>query len=136
MEEVKIHTGTRIKLKRVDESALPEDFLARLREFAHSDKRILAVFIFALHSEGHEAQTSIALAIKSRLFSAKNEDFLRIVDEVQLLLPEDLAVNLYRYGTSEMLAQYCASTVQPTYLRTASWLKKQKKKYGQEGVGH
>ena len=130
MEEVRIHTGARVKLKKVDESSLPEDFLARIREYAHGDTRIQAVFIFSLHSEGQEAQTSIALAIKSGLFSAKNEDFLQIVDEVQLLLPEDLAVNLYRYGISEMLTRYCASQVEPTYLRSASWLKKQQKKYG------
>ena len=129
MEEVKIHTGTRVKLKRVDESLLPQKFLAELRDFVHADDRVLAVFMFALETEDSDEQNCMALAVKSGLFSARNEDFLEIVQEIQLLLPEDMGVNLYRYGSSEMLAQYCATKVEPVYLRSTDWLEKQRRKF-------
>ena len=40
MDKTKIHTGTRIKLKKIDENVFPGDFLARIREFAHGEKII------------------------------------------------------------------------------------------------
>ncbi len=129
MGEVKIHTGTRVKLKGVDEESLPGAFLARLREFAHADTRIEAIFLFAIQLEEQPEQMSLAIALKKAFFSPKNEEFLQIVDEIQLLLPEDLAINLYRFGASDFLASYCAHTVEPTYLRGSAWLKKQQTKY-------
>ncbi len=130
MDEVRIHSGSRIKLKRVEEGALPQDFLERLREYAHKEERIEAIFMFALQSEGREDQLSMAVAVKTGLFAKPEEVFLQIVDEVQMLLPEELPMNLYRFGASEFLARYCASNLEPVFLRSASWLDKQRKKLG------
>ncbi len=129
MGEVKIHTGTRVKLKGIEETSLPESFLTHVREFAHKDRRIEAVFLFAIQLEDQPEQTSMAIALKKTFLAPKNEEFLQIVDEIQLLLPDDLAINLYRFGTSDFLAGYCAHSVEPIYLRSASWLKKQQSKY-------
>ena len=132
MEEVRIHSGSRVKLKRIDEGGLPREFLERLKEYAHKEERIEAVFTFALQSEGREEQVSLAVAMKSKLFGNPDEDFLQVVDEIQMLLPEDLAVNLYRFGASDLLARYCAHQLEPLYLRSAAWLDKQRKKLGPE----
>lgn len=129
MDETKIHTGTRIKLKKIDEGSLPQDFLAAMREFAHGEVKIQAVFLFALQQEDQASQPSMVIAIKSGLFSSGNEEFLNIVDEIQLILPEDLSLNLYRFESSEVLAQYCSNSVEPLYLRSASWFEKQRRKY-------
>lgn len=129
MNEVKIPSGTRIKLKRITEEVLPPNFISRLKEFAHGDERIQATFIFAIEPEGAEPQPSLMIAVKSGLFSAKKDEFLQIVDEVQFFLPEDLPLNIYRFGDAEMLTKYCATRVDPVYLRSAAWLQKQRKKY-------
>ncbi len=128
MEEVRIHSGSRIKLKRVDESALPRDFVVQLREYAHKEERIEAVFLFALQSEDREEQLSMAIALKSGFFAKNDETFLQVVDEVQMLLPAELPMNLYRFGAAEQLARYCAHSVEPLYLRRSAWLEKQRKK--------
>jgi hypothetical protein len=129
MNEVKIHSGTRIKLKRIQEEALPPSFVSRLKEFAHGDDRIQAVFIFAIETEAAPAQPCLSIAVKSGFFAGKNDGFLQIVDEVQLFLPDDLAVKIYRFGESETLTRYCLDRVDPVYLRSAAWLQKQRKKY-------
>jgi hypothetical protein len=130
VEEVRIHSGSRIKLKRVDADRLPRDFVERLREYAHREERIQAIYVFALEPEGQAEQVSVALAIKSGLFAKKDESFLQVVDEIQMLLPEDLPINLYRFGASEFLARYCLSHLEALYLRSASWEAKQRKKLG------
>ena len=130
MDEVKIHSGTRIRLKKIQEDSLPPGFVERLREYAHKEERILAVFVFAVQAEDQDEQPSMAVAVKSGLFDKKDEGFLQIVSEIQFMLPEDFAVNLYRFGTPEVLATYCVKNVEPLYLRSATWLEKQKKKYG------
>ena len=132
VEEVRIHTGSRVKLKRIDEGGLPRDFVERLREFAHKEERIDAVYAFLLQSEGREEQLSLAVAIRSKLFGKPDEDFLKVVDEIQMLLPEDLAVNLYRFGASDFLARYCTHHVEPLYLRSTTWLEKQRKRFSPE----
>jgi len=132
VEEVKIHSGSRVKLKRIDEGGLPHEFLDRLRDYAHKEERIEAVFAFALQSEGREEQVSLAVAIRAKIFGKPDEDFLQVVDEIQMLLPEDLAINLYRFGASDLLARYCAHHVEPLYLRSAAWLEKQRKKLSPE----
>lgn len=132
MGEIKIHSGTRVKLKGIEEDSLPGPFLLRLREFAHGDNRIEAVFLFAIQLEDQPEQVSLAIALRKVFFSPKNEEFLQIVDEIQMLLPEDLAVNLYRFDSSAFLATYCAHSVEPIYLRSSSWLKKQQSKYAKE----
>ena len=129
MDETKIHTGTRIKLKKIDEGVLPENFLARVREFAHGGKLIQGVFLFSLQQGEENPQPSMVIAIKSGLFSSGNEEFLNIVDEIQLILPEELAINLYRFEASDVVARYCAHSVEPLYLRSDAWIEKQRKKY-------
>lgn len=126
MDQTKIHTGTRIKLKKIDESVLPEDFLARVREFAHGEASIQAVFLFALQQESGIPQPSMVIAIKSGFFSKGNEEFLLIVDEIQLLLPDDVSLNLYRFESSDVVARYCAHSVEPLYVRSTAWLEKQR----------
>lgn len=128
MEEVKLHTGTRIKLKQYDERQLPAGFLARLREFAHQDTRIQAVYVFAVQPDDQPPQPSMAIALKSGLFDRRDEGFLQIVDEIQLMLPDELSLNLYRFGASDLLARYCVDSVEPVYLRSAAWVDKQRKR--------
>lgn len=129
MDEVKIHSGTRVKLKRVDEDAVPAGFLTKLREFAHGESGILAIFLFAVEPEGQEVQLSLAVALKSRPFRRQGEEFLRIVEEIQMMLPEDLGINLYRFGSSDQLATFCVTSLEPVYLESASWLAKQRRKH-------
>lgn len=131
MDQTKIHTGTRIKLKKIDETALSEDFLASIRTFAHGDSKIQAVFLFSLQQEAEIPQPSMVIAVKSGFFSQGNEEFLNIVQEIQLILPEDLALNLYRFEASDVVAGYCANSVEPLYLRDPTWLEKQRKKYAE-----
>jgi hypothetical protein len=129
LDQVKIHTGTRIKLKHVDEDVLSRDFALKLKEFAHKDERVVGIFLFALQPGDGAEQLSLAVAIKSGLFKRnQEEDFLGVVDEIQLMLPDDLAINLYRFGSSDFLAKYCVENVEPLYLQDAAWLVKQRKK--------
>lgn len=129
MDEVKIHSGTRIKLKHVDPDDLPTEFLERLRNFAHTDERIQAIWFFAIQAETEAEQSSLAIAVRSgSLFAKKDDGFLQIVDEIQMMLPDDLAVNIYRFGASDLLARFCLENVEPLYLRSTAWLEKQRKK--------
>jgi hypothetical protein len=128
VEEVKIHSGTRIKLKHINESELPSEFVSRLREFAHKDDRILAIFFFGIQPEDQAEQPSMAVAVKKGLFGSSEERFLSVVDEIQMLLPDDLALNLYRFGASDFLTRYLVADLDPLYLRSSSWLAKQKKR--------
>lgn len=129
MEEVKIHSGTRVKLKHIDEDVLPIEFVTRLKEFAHKDERIMAVYFFAIQAEAQTEQPSMAIALKAPLFGKSDESFLHVVDEIQMLLPDDLAINLYRFGASDFLARYCVENLEPVYLRASAWLDKQRKRY-------
>lgn len=128
MEQVKLHTGTRVKLKQYDEHELPAAFLGRLREFAHHDTRIQAVYVFAVQPDEQEPQPSMAIALKTGLFDRRDESFLQIVDEIQLMLPANLPLNLYRFGASDLLARYCVESVEPVYVRSTAWLDKQRKR--------
>jgi hypothetical protein len=130
MEEVKIHSGTRVKLKRINETHLEPDFLERLRDFAHRQEEIEAVFLFAIEAEGAQEHPAMAIAMREHWLSRKSEEFLRLVDEIQLLLPADFAVNVYRFDASDIIAHYCLDNLQPLYLRSEPWLKRQKKKLG------
>jgi hypothetical protein len=122
MEETRIRSGTRVKLKRVDAENLPRRFLDDLVHLASSDARVVAVFLFALEPEGLPAQLSLALALKSRAFGKKDEDFLRLVEDIRGILPEDLGVNLYRYGSTEQLASFCAHSLEPLYVAHPQWI--------------
>jgi hypothetical protein len=129
VEQVKIHTGTRVKLKHIDEDALPQGFLLKLKEYAHQHTRVQALYVFAIEPEAQVEQPSMAVAVKSGLFGKEEQSFLEVVDEVRLLLPEELSLNLYRFGASETLARYCVDNLEPVYLRSAAWLEKQRKRY-------
>ncbi len=131
MDEVRIHSGTRVKFKHINESVLPQDFVLRLKELALKGSRVEALFLFAVEPEGQPEQPSLAVAIKTGLFSTKRseEGFLQIVDEIQLMLPSDLPLNLYRFGASEVLTRYCLRSLEPVFLRSAAWLDKQMKRF-------
>ncbi len=129
MSEVKIHSGTRVKLKKVDEETLDGKFLVRLQELAHNTENVAAVFFLAMQRDEGPENLCLAIAIKKRIFGDGNEEFLQFVDEIQIILPEDLPLNIYRFGTSDFLTSFCAHKVDPCHLRSRSWLEKQKKKY-------
>ena len=129
MDEVKIHSGTRVKMKKLDEDTLSPDFYTSLREFALKQESVEAVYLFALQPEGQEEQICLALAIRKTFFGKQDEEFLRLVDEVQLLLPSDLSLNLYRFGASDLLARFCLESLEPAYVSGPNWLGKQVKKY-------
>jgi hypothetical protein len=129
VEEVKIRSGTRVKLKHVDEDVLPQSFVIKAKEYAHKDERILAVYFFAIQVGDQDEQPSMAVAIKAGMFKKQDEVFLQVVDEIQMILPEDLSINLYRFGAAELLTKYCVENLEPIYLRSQAWLDKQRKKY-------
>ena len=133
MDEVRIHTGTQIKLKRVDEATVPGEFLERLRELAHREDTVQAVYLFAIEIPGRGEQLSLGLGLSKRLFRRKDEDFMRIVNEIQLILPEDMPVNLYRLESSVPVARYCLGELEPVYLKSASWREKMVRQLSREG---
>ncbi len=129
MSEVKIHSGSRVKLKKVDELALDQEFLNQLRELSHRTQQVEAVFLFAMQREEGAESFCLMIAIKKKIFGDGNEEFLQFVEEIQMILPEDLPVNIYRFGTSDFLSSFCAHKIEPIHLRTRSWLDRQKKKF-------
>ena len=129
MSEVKIRSGTRVKLKRVDEDALNREFLIQLQELAHHSEKVEAIFFFAMQRDNAPESLCLTIAMKKRLFGDGNEEFLQFVEEVQILLPEDLPLNIYRFGTSDFLSSFCLYKIEPCHLRSRSWLEKQKKNY-------
>lgn len=129
MEQVKIRSGTRVKLKHIQEDDLPSDFTAKVREFSHKNEKIQAVYIFVIQADEQPDQVSLAIAVKKPVLGRGDDDFLRIVDEFQLMLPADLPVNIYRFGESVTLAQYCLDSLEPLYLRSTAWRDRQRKKY-------
>jgi len=122
------HSGTRVKLKHVDEAALPADFLARLREMAHHDERLEAVFLCAVEAGDRAEQLCLVIAVRSGLLGKAEDRFLEIVDELRLILPPGLGFNLYRFGASPVLAKYCVESLEPLHLRSAVWLDKERKR--------
>lgn len=129
MSTVKIRSGTRVKLKRINDQDLDHDFLNQLKEAAHQDAEVEAVFFFAMQRDEEEENLCLSIAMKKRIFGDGNEEFLRFVDEIQIILPEDLALNIYRFGLSEFLSSFCVHQVEPCHLRSRNWLEKRKKKY-------
>ncbi len=127
MDEVKIHTGTRVKLKRLDEATMPQAFLEKLRQLIHKEELIQVVYLFALEAAGEPKQASLAVGLKSGILSRNDHEFRRIVDEIQLLLPPEVALKIYRLDAAPLIAQYCYDTLQPLYLRSAAWLEKQRR---------
>ncbi len=128
MHDVKIHSGTRVRLKKVDEAALPVDFQTRLRELAHADERIEAVFLCAIETEEQGEQLSLVVALREGWLARADEAFLQVVEQLRLALPPGLSFNLYRFGSSPELARWCVSSVEPVHLRTTAWLERQRKK--------
>ncbi|MCP4896725.1 MAG: enhanced serine sensitivity protein SseB [bacterium] len=129
MEQVKIRSGTRVKFKHIHEDGLPPDFLSKLREFSHKNTKIQAVYLFSIQADEQQEQMSMAIAVKKPVLGRGEDDFLRVVDEIQLMLPSDLAVNLYRFGESEALTRYCLKNLEPIYLRSTAWQERQQKKF-------
>ena len=129
MDEVKIHSGTRVKLKRAADDVLPASFADSLRQSSHADERVQAVFVFSLQVEDGGDHTCLAIALRTGLFSKDDEAFLDVVEHIQSVLPDDLSLNLYRFGASDFLASYCVEHLEPLYLRSAAWLEKQRRKY-------
>jgi len=129
VDEVRIHRGTHVKLKKVDEDALPADFLAKLRELAHREERVQAVYLFALeNADTGEEQVCLALGMSRPLLGRRDDEFLRVVEEIQIILPAELPVNLYRLDASPQVARFCLESLEPVYLRTAAWREKQLKR--------
>jgi len=128
LDEVRIHTGTQIKLKRVDEESVPAAFLERLRELAHREEAVQAVYLFAIEIPERGEQLSLALGFSKSIFHRKDDEFLRVVGEIQLLLPEDMPINLYRLESSPPVARYCLGELEPVYLRSAAWRDKMLRK--------
>ncbi len=133
MEQIKIRSGTRVKLKHIQEDDLPLEFLSKLRDFSHKNEKIQAVYVFVIQTDTSAEQVSIAIAVKKPVLGRGDDDFLRIVDEIQLMLPADLPVNLYRFGASETLANYCLDSLEPLYLRSTTWVDRQRKKFPAKG---
>jgi len=127
-EKATIHSGTRVKLKHVDESALPPGFLARLREMAHNDERLEAIFLCAVEAEDRAEQLSLVIAVRSGLLGKAEGTFLEVVEELRLILPPGLGFNLYRFGASPVLARYCVESLEPVHLHSAAWLEKERKR--------
>lgn len=127
MDEIRIHTGTRVKLKRLAESALPAGFLDKLQQLIHHEKLVQVVYLFALEAAGEPEQASLAIGLKSKLLVRSDNELRRLVDEIQLLLPDDVGLKVYRLDASPLIAQYCYDNLQPLYLRSASWLEKQRR---------
>ncbi len=128
MDEVRIHSGTHVKLRQLGPGEVPDSFLKRLQEFAHGEKQIEAIYVFGIQPEYQDEHVALVLALKGGFFSDKSEEFLRIVDEIQMLLPPELSINVYRFGASELISGFCLQTVEPVYLRSAEWEERQKKK--------
>ena len=61
MEEVKIRSGTRVKLKHVNEDVLPQKFVSQMKDFAHKDERILAVYFFSIQVGDQEGPTTLRM---------------------------------------------------------------------------
>jgi len=128
-EEIRIHSGTQIKLRRLEVEEIPSDFLQRLMELAHRQRQVEAVYLFGMQPKDDQERIALVLALRGGIFSNKSEDFLRLVEEIQTFLPADLSINVYRFGSSQLIAGYCLQTLEPVYLRSADWVKKQLRRF-------
>jgi hypothetical protein len=129
VDEVRLHTGTRVRLTPLEVGDLPADFAAHLRAFASADDRIEAVFGFRLQADDRDPQPSLAIAIRSAWLGRADDAFIAVVERLQHHLPDDASLNLYRFGASELLARYCTERTEPLFLRSPSWLERQRRKY-------
>lgn len=129
MDEVRLHTGTRVRLSLLAADDLPGDFAERLRRFAAAEEGVEAVFAFRLQAEDREPQPSLAIAIRSAWLGRPDEAFIEIVERLQDHLPEDASLNLYRFGASDLLARYCVERIEPLFLRSPAWLDRQRRRY-------
>jgi len=128
-EEVQIHTGTQVKLKLLEKDQIPATFLRQLQELGHRERQVEAVYVFGIQPENEEERIALVLAIRGGLFSNRSEEFLRLVEEIQISLPPDLPINVYRFGSSHLVAAFCLQTLEPVYLRSADWVRKQRKRF-------
>jgi hypothetical protein len=128
MDEVKIRSGTRVRLSRLEDGDLSDRFAAALQRYAASDERIEAVFGFRLQADDREPQPSLAIAIRGGWRQRKDETFINVVEQLQHEVPEDASLNLYRFGASQLLASFCLEHLDPLYVRSAGWLERQRRK--------
>lgn len=127
MDDVKIHSGTRVRLKRVDHAALPPAFLARLVELAEADGRVEAVYLCAIETAERGEQLSLVIALAERRGAAPDEEFLAIVEELRRGLPPGSSFNVYRFGAAPELARWCLESLEPLVLRETRWLERQRR---------
>jgi len=97
VDEIRIHSGTEVKLRRLETDEVPGTFLERVTELAERHRQVEAIYIFGLQPENDEERIALVLALRGGLFSNKPEDFLRLVDEIQVFLPPELSINVYRF---------------------------------------
>jgi len=129
VDEIKLHTGTRVRLSVLESDDLPAGFTDRLQRFAAADDHVEAIFGFRLQADDREAQPSLAIAIRAAWLGRPDEAFIGVVERLQHHLPEDASLNLYRFGASDFLARYCVERIEPLFLRNPSWLDRQRRKY-------
>lgn len=127
MDQVKIHTGTRIKLKRLEPGTLPADFEGRLQELLHGAELVQAAFVFVLETPEAPEQASLALGLKGGILSRGDAELRRIVEEIQLLLPPELPLKVFRLDASPVVRRYCLEQLEPLYLRSYAWLAKERR---------
>ena len=130
VDEVKIRSGTRVRLSRLEDGDLSDDFADALGRYVASDARIEAVFGFRLQAEDRDPQPSLAIAIRGGWRQRKDETFIEVVEQLQHEVPEDASLNLYRFGASELLARFCLEHVEPLHVRNPAWLDRQRRKIG------
>jgi len=129
MDEIRIHSGTQVKLRRLEDGEVPGAFLRELEDLASRERQIEAVYLFGMQPENEEERLALVLALRGGIFSNKSEEFLRLVHEVEAILPSELSINLYRFGSSQLIAGYCLQTLDPVFLRSPDWVEKQARRF-------
>ncbi|NOZ96042.1 MAG: enhanced serine sensitivity protein SseB [Acidobacteria bacterium] len=129
VDEIRIHSGTQVRLRGLRDDELPASFLQNLQELARRERQVEAVYLFGMQPEDEEERVALVLALRGGLFSNKSEEFLRLVDTIGQLLPSDLSINVYRFGASQLIAGYCLQTLDPVFLRSPDWVEKQRRRF-------
>lgn len=129
VDEIRIHSGTQVRLRGLRDDELPASFLQNLQELARRERQVEAVYLFGMQPEDEEERVAMVLALRGGIFSNKSEEFLRLVNTIGQLLPSDLSINVYRFGASQLIAGYCLQTLDPVFLRSPNWVEKQRRRF-------
>ena len=129
VDEIRIHSGTQIRLRRLEPDEVPGTFLRQLEELARRQRQVEAIYVFGMQPEDDEERIALVLALRGGMFSNRSEEFLRLVDEIEGFLPDDLSINVYRFGSSQLIAGYCLQTLDPVYLRSPDWVERQARRF-------